>query len=314
MSATAFPVPAEIVVKFAPIVCLLAGEEYYPDNPMAFLKSSRLHQYKVIKIRLGRNGPIEFAHKYHASWNKVLKRFVGEGHNTHIDCFDIPVAKINSFKKDGNKNVRPFDDNRRTNGKELYAVESFGDRKGNFEPNGKVPAFFHVKQLAVDPQLKAGVVSITYWVFFGYSRGVNAGPFHFNHQGDWERVVVELSCRSVGGKVIFSPAKVRYNAHGDYRDVAWKDVPKSKGRILAYCERGGHAMSPDSDERVPGGGGRFGDDTQQREDKPVKYRWNTALLLKDLEKQPWKDFAGAWGHVGSWGSDTTGPLGPYLKD
>ena len=41
-------------------------------------------------------------------------------------------------------------------------------------------------------------------------------------------------------------------------------------------------------------------------------QWDTSRLLRSLATQPWRNYAGAWGEVGSI-STTTGPLGPWHK-
>jgi len=40
--------------------------------------------------------------------------------------------------------------------------------------------------------------------------------------------------------------------------------------------------------------------------------WVITQYVQELQDQPWKDYAGAWGEVGEFAT-TTGPLGPWYK-
>jgi hypothetical protein len=77
--------------------------------------------------------------------------------------------------------------------------------------------------------------SITYHLFYAY----NNGHASQNHEGDWERVTVQLGND-------YRPRKVFYSAHSEsHNERDWKDVEKNAGgRPVVYSAKGSHANAP----------------------------------------------------------------------
>lgn len=78
--------------------------------------------------------------------------------------------------------------------------------------------------------------SITYFLFYSYNDGPPGGVGEAqNHEGDWERVTVQLDAN-------LQPTEVRYSAHeGSNTTRAWSDVHTEDGRPVVYVGKGSHA-------------------------------------------------------------------------
>ena len=159
---------------------------------------------------------------------------------------------------------------------------------------------------------------ITYWFFYPYSipptpTGVNADKI--SHEGDWERLSVLVR---KDGANLWTPVSVRYHEHDGHVDVPWADVRKAPDETgiathpRAYVAKGSHATYRRAGKfvQVLVQGGvkvvKVEDDARACPECPLWFTWQK---LVDAKKQPWYDFGGAWGQVGS-ASDFTGPLGP----
>ena len=150
---------------------------------------------------------------------------------------------------------------------------------------------------------------IVYWFFYAYSDGWR----DFNHEGDWESIVVKLANDS--------PTHVAFNRHGCTAIVQWRNVRKTDGtgrlnpdgtHPLVYSARGSHAsyaFGRPAVRRVCGA--PFGHDIIG-----ARWYWRTWRTMRNVLNEPWYGFGGAWGEVGSedlpreLSSVTTGPLGP----
>jgi hypothetical protein len=198
------------------------------------------------------------------------------------DYYDVPVSVVNAYGLNSNgTNRRPRDANSGSSWNVF--LQPSGAPTGHSHPSGVVPVFHHYRR-------SGDVHQIQYWWFFGFNDSLAT----FNHQGDWEHVTVHV----VGGRVV----GIYFAAHegGEYREAS--RVAFHLGRPVVYVARGSHAAYPTVgtfhygvDETADGG-----------------YAWDTSSLLGRLADQPWRDFAGAWGEVGSIAT-TTGPLGPWFK-
>jgi hypothetical protein len=261
------PEVQNVLRLFSPIFVLDEEEEYFPEDPLDFLRASRFRHH-----RSGRSDQ---------GWSKISNSWVtGDSHSPEF--YDIPVAKINSFKawEDG-RNRRPRDS--KCGESENVFLQPPGRRTGVRSPNGRVPCFYHVIQPMPGQDL---FLVVKYWIFHGYSDGLA----NFNHQGDWESIAVGINAN-------LEPDFVSFAAHGNYTPIPWNRVLKEEGRPLSFIERGTHANFYNGRRGHANG-----------------YRWDVSYTLESLEHQPWRDFAGAWGEVGDPGTDlTTGPLGPLYK-
>jgi hypothetical protein len=135
-----------------------------------------------------------------------------------------------------------------------------------------------------------------YWLFYAYNDFVN------NHEGDWERVAVQL----VNG----DPDGVTFWKHEEPPcRVAWDDIDKRDGHPVTYSARGSHGSYPweggyDATPQGPDAAQPITDTTSPGT------AWQTWTAARSVVEQPW------WGYRGHWGDQTglpgaNGPDGPY---
>jgi hypothetical protein len=135
---------------------------------------------------------------------------------------------------------------------------------------------------------------VTYWFFYGFNDA--PAPINsFDHEGDWERISVQLDAQD-------SAVTVAYYEHDGYCTLPWSQAGQQGGHPLAYSARGTHATYARAGS-FPIAGGLATDTTGRGAG------WETYLSLADARAQGWYGYGGAWGEVGE-GSDSTGPLGP----
>ncbi|MEZ5966706.1 MAG: Vps62-related protein [Planctomycetota bacterium] len=197
--------------------------------------------------------------------------------------YGIPVYVLNAYAlhADG-KNRRPRDGNC---GDSYNVFLQTGSRlTGPTSPNGVVPAYYHYRRIGDSHRIQ-------YWWFCGFNDSLGS----FNHQGDWEHVTVHVEHRRIVG-VFFAS-----HENGDFVG-ATSGLRFVDGRPLVYMAKGSHASYPTTGTWMAGI-----DVTSD-----FGLQWDTSRLLRPLAAQPWKDYAGAWGEVGSIAT-TTGPLGPWHK-
>lgn len=79
--------------------------------------------------------------------------------------------------------------------------------------------------------------SITYFYFYpnndGPQGGSQVGDLQ-NHEGDWERVTVQLDAN-------FQPTTVYYSSHSGSSSMPWSQVVKENGRPVVFVAAGSHA-------------------------------------------------------------------------
>ncbi len=151
--------------------------------------------------------------------------------------------------------------------------------------------------------------TITYFLFYSYNDGAPGNPLSEagNHEGDWERITIQLDDQ-------FQPTEVRYSAH-DGQDVSrsWADAPKEDGRPVAFVAKGSHANYPEPGSWGFGDGllgGLFADDV-----RPGGQRFDLATQpARDVTAEPYYGSYVLWGERGTLqevGKDfTSGPTGP----
>ncbi|MBC7988582.1 MAG: Vps62-related protein [Luteimonas sp.] len=88
-------------------------------------------------------------------------------------------------------------------------------------------------------QYDAASNTLTYHLFYSYNDGPPGVGDVQNHEGDWEKITVQLDDQ-------YQPIEVRYSAHNGM-DVArsWADAPKEDGRPVSYVGQGSHANYPE---------------------------------------------------------------------
>lgn len=171
--------------------------------------------------------------------------------------------------------------------------------------NPDAPIFYEVDD-ARNP------TKVTYWFFYAY----NDGPSAQNHEGDFERITIELD------PVTQKPTQANYSAHNNShtKPTAWQDVPldAATGRPLVYVAGGSHASYA-----VPGSHPTevevLKDHTATDTNRDGRIdaadgavRIDTADQLRNVKQQAWYPAEGSGLHWGQDGyvDDTSGPYGP----
>ena len=271
--------------RFRVIVALHPGERHYPMNPLDFIRLSRFRRH------------IDGGEDY--GYNKNTGSFVS-GNSHAEEYYNIPVATINSYyvKEKGTEmyNVRPKD--KASAGLEEVFLEPDDNLCGDFYPNGRIPVFtystFYTKVTGESGERRE------FWLFYGYD-DVDTGGLRLSHQGDWERVILDIVNDKIQGAWLDQHGSSKYHT-ADQLELSEVDGIQT---LRVYSARGLHATY----NKV----GEF--------DRPVGaahdhtgngYQWEITSCTEPLNEQPWKLYAGAWGEVGAM-ADTTGPLGPWHK-
>ncbi len=160
--------------------------------------------------------------------------------------------------------------------------------------------------------LESSPPMLTYFVFYAY----NDGPSVQNHEGDWERISLELDPET------FEPTTARLSAHGHRTDVPVNDITDPvTGRPVIYVAAGSHAAFPaagvyDTEVEV------FKDRTVENPDGvPFRELGNAVIYdswggLENVQEQAWYPTAGnngvRWGEIGEFDA-TSGPQGPSTE-
>ena len=144
--------------------------------------------------------------------------------------------------------------------------------------------------------------TIQYWFFYAF----NSGDLN-RHEGDWEMVQIHLA----NGQ----PTEVMFSQHHTGQKATWDQVEKEGDHVKVYVAKGSHAnyIKPYS--------GKIGLASDIVADngkilRPADYR------IELLDTQPWLDFAGRWGWVGTDESTAAqslllgeaGPHGPKFRE
>jgi hypothetical protein len=148
---------------------------------------------------------------------------------------------------------------------------------------------------------------VTYWFLYGYNdapSGPRPADRTFDHQGDWERLSVQLNQED-------RAITIAYYGHDSYCTRPWSEAGKHNGHPLAYSAQGTHATYPKKRDDYPLPGG-----LKDRTGRGAG--WATYRSLLNARTEGWFNFGGAWGRVGEPGvgafagdpAATTGPLGP----
>jgi hypothetical protein len=162
-----------------------------------------------------------------------------------------------------------------------------------------------------DPQTN----TITYHVFYAYNDGPPGLGDVQNHEGDWERITIQLDGQ-------FRPTEVRYSAHGGL-DVsrAWPGAdnpsgqplaPLENGKPVVYVGQGSHANFPQTGEWETQADGIY-DLAAYDPERSVRLDLGT-LEARDVTAEPWYGTHVMWGERGSMQEfgvgETSGPTAP----
>lgn len=257
--------------SFRVVVRLHPTEEYFPMNPLDFIKKSRFRHM----VGLGSDG----------GYDKTLPGWRNSNNDHTPQFYDIPVSTINSYALQDGKNRRPRDDNK---GDFNVFLEPDDNLTGDSNPNNNVASYVY--------ELNNGRKQ--FWLFYGYNYWNFAGISQ-SHQGDWESVTLQVIDNNITGAWLSAHGNDTYYPRSEL-------IVENTGNVqtlYVYSARGSHAhySSPgdyhilNKDHAADGG-----------------YQWVVSDKTENLESQPWRDYAGAWGEVGEQVS-TTGPLGPWYK-
>ena len=267
--------PQKETDKFKIFVSLNSAEDYYPMDPMQFIKESRFRRHNS-------GGKDD-------GYSKTKGGFVSGNDDHTAEYYDIPVSIINGYHTDDiHTNLRPRDEN--SIGHDEVFLQPDDHCSGNLNPTNQVPVFVYSSNCVVNGQTRE---RREYWLFYGYDKAIM-----FSHQGDWERVTVDI----YNNKIV----EIRLDQHGDSKVFNTNEVELTESNgvqiLKVYSAKGTHATY----EKV----GNFGVANTDHTDNG--YLWEITRKSESLATQPWKLFAGAWGEVGN-SSKSTGPLGPWYK-
>jgi hypothetical protein len=319
----------ENIKLFAPIVKIHSKEEYFPVDPKEFKENARFRHHKT--------------HAYDTGYNKKKKKWETSDSKS-LEYYNIPWEVINSYGLYSNgKNCRPRDKNR---GPNTYYLETKGNMKGNAACilNNQIPAFYRILETFPCPGpddikgMSKGNMSKYYsiikrmfgitdfsnpgvevnWLKFYFFYGFSDNIWKFNHQGDWEHISLVI----VDGKL----NSVFIKRHGTGIMVNSSELKWEDGHFVIYSAKGTHGNYPYS--------GKHKIDVKKTDFWKIRdirdiinygkglkdvyddcndgYKWETYKNLLEVNKQPWKNYAGAWGGAGLI-SETTGPSGPWYK-
>ncbi|WP_173139935.1 hypothetical protein [Kibdelosporangium persicum] len=140
----------------------------------------------------------------------------------------------------------------------------------------------------------SGRAAYVYWFFYGYN-DLTAGN---KHEGDWERVAVQVNGTTPVGVTFFKHG-------GDPCMVPWQDTQLGKNgdHPQVYAAKGSHgSYSSPGNEYLAGAA---------FDRSSAGSQWNTWATLRQADREPW------WGYRGTWGSPSSlpvsgfdGPAGP----
>lgn len=266
--------------KIRVIVALHPDEKYYPMEPLDFIKKSRFRKH----VSGGSDD----------GYSKVKHAFVnGDSHAP--EYYDIPVAVINTFYVgDFQKNLRPRDDNSLGSGEVFLQPDDH--TVGDNNPTGRVPVFTHSSTYVKDGQTRE---RRELWMFYGYN-SVESGVLRGEHQGDWERVTLDIYNYKIVG------AWLDQHGNSNYYTANQLEITESNGvqTLKIYSAIGSHATYE--------GVGSFNKQLIADDHTGNGYQWEITQKTAKLNDQPWIYYAGAWGEVGIT-KHSTGPLGPWYK-
>lgn len=278
--------------RYAPEVRLHPNEQYWPARVIAhFLQNAEL---KWGKSRLTSTTLSD------AEFGEVEPWRLGLG--SAIRSYNFPGCSGYDFFNAWEL-TRPYESGRAgcLGGQEGFFLNLNDDFRPG-EPNnlGNVPVYYEF-------------LSGRYVQYYFFYANDDAQPGNlFDHEGDWERIVVNLDANN-------QATHVAYYTHGcDADPYGWSQVPRvdntgtpsSTGtHPIVWSARGTHGSW-----HAVGDGSRahctsynVGEDQLSNNGR----RWRTWHRMINALQAPWYGFGGAWGQRGLTSTHTTGPLGPY---
>lgn len=268
--------------RFRVIVALHNRESCFPMNPIDYIRVSRFRRHNPQATDDG--------------YNKNTGGFInGDVHSS--EYYNIPISILNTFYVEYPQNLRPKDPNSIGSG-EVF-IQSEGHMAGDNNPNGRVPVFTHSSFYTTSTGKRGE--RREFWIFYGYN--MTHGALNFSHQGDWERVTLDIVDNKIQG------AWLDHHGEAAYYSADQLQITESNGiqTLRVYCAIGTHALYP----KVGSFGGFIGIGSDETTDGG--YQWIITDVQESLDSQPWILYAGAWGEVGIY-VDTTEYVAHGIRD
>jgi hypothetical protein len=192
-------------------------------------------------------------------------------------------------------NLRPRDDNNlygkgNPTGLFLQRGQNLRDDQSGIRPT---PANEVIAPVFIDTEYHEDtkLFRVMYWFFYELNHFVAL----ITHEGDWEHITQIYKLDDFMARR--PPRWVYFAQHNAGVLIAHNHLEKVFGtHPVIFVDKKGHPCVPTVDD--PGNYTRS---------------WKTWMMdLFYIEQAPWREFAGAWGEIGT-NKHTTGPLGPSFK-
>ncbi|MGX7828911.1 hypothetical protein ACTG9Q_27865 [Actinokineospora sp. 24-640] len=276
------PGTQEMALRFAPTVWLHPEEENFPSSASDYIRESVL--------RFDHGDICEEGDEPVATDLDETRLGRGEGY-PHKEAVRSGIRNPCKHLDDG----RTFHSNApaeqgENGGRGFYLDSPEEARPGNTPDADKrvnAPAYWEYV-----PPKDGRASAYLYWFFYPYNE------FRLSHEGDWERVAVQVE----GDR----PVGVAFAKHGAPAcSTPWEDMPKSGNRAEVFSAKGSHGSYPDEGDHPIS--------WYQGTDHTGKgFAWDTSTTLLNVKDQPWYGYRGIWGKVGRI-KVTSGPAGPWPK-
>ena len=279
--------------RYAPLVRFDRSEVHFPSDPEDFRKAARFRESRYLKRDRG--------------WHKVRSEWVqSNDETTPYYSVDWDVIKDQSLDRlPGtaslqpwtSRNLRPFDRRSihsspgRSTSRGLFLQR---DERLSRESSGSSPVGSEISA-PVFLDAEYNPVNECYRVLFWFFYELNQWWGFHTHQGDWEHLSFVVSTAALERND--PPSHVYLAQHGAGKVFPFTSLRQfEQGHRIVFVDRNGHPTNASVDN--PG---------------KYTYEWRTwGSEMRLIVKEPWRDFPGAWGAVGS-GAAYTGPLGPLFK-
>src|SRR5205085_4951784 len=310
----------ETVIKYAPLVYLHPDEKYWPEDPLTFINNSSLNWFH--------EGGCE-PHPIAARGTVQASRLGADSATPYTDHPIFPtingatcstIAEIEFKTRDY---TRPWDGSKRSSVENNFFWNNpFYEKEGFYlDQDDSDEIRQGIRSIPGNPIYPGAPVFyeyvpgryVTYWFFYAYDDFSFPHPLLGDvslqrHEGDWERVSIQLDSND-------SALNVFYYSHHDGEIAYWETIDKYQGtHPIVFSAKGSHASYPNEGlHQTQCYEGYCAHDSTDR--GPQWLTWNN---LQNVKTKPWYGFGGAWGQVdalntpvGSFaGGDYTGPLGP----
>jgi Vacuolar protein sorting-associated protein 62 len=285
--STGDPSPAagqqEIAQRFAPLVWLSGGEKYQPMDTGEFIAKSELWFDQPCPEP------------------PATRRLVAEVDQSRLG------GRSAAYTTTGCDGARVYSSDKDLDGGEAggkgFFLDLADDDAVRHGDASSAPVYWESFDKGDDH-----TTAVVYWLFYGYDDFVSGGVRINTHEGDWERVAVQLRDGKPFGMTFW-----RHNEPPCLVD--WDDLETSDGHPVAYSAVGSHASyhraggfdaTPANVVGVPIPGSA----TPITDITSPGTKWPTWERTQSVTQTSWWGYKGGWGNqIGRKGN--TGPRGPY---